>query len=71
MLWGEVARHVIWLMNRTLTKAIDGMTPYEALGKKPDLRHVQEWGEKVWVRIEGGDKLGGHIKEGHWLGIDE
>jgi hypothetical protein len=71
-LWGEAARHVIWLMNRTLTKAIDGMMPYEAtFGKKPDLWHVREWGEKVWVHIEGGDKLGGHIKEGRWLGIDE
>jgi hypothetical protein len=25
----------------------------------------------VWVRIEASDKLGGHVKEGHWLGIDE
>ena len=54
------------------TKAIDGMTLYEAaFGKKPDLQHVQEWGKKVWVHIEGGNKLGGHVKEGHWLGIDE
>lgn len=72
MMWGEAARHVVWLMNRTSTKAVDGMTPYEAaFGKKPDLRHVREWGEKVWVRIEGGDKLGGRVKEGRWLGIDE
>jgi hypothetical protein len=72
MLWGEAARHVVWLMNRTSTKAVDGMTPYEAaFGKKPDLRHVREWGEKVWVRIEGGNKLGGRVKEGRWLGIDE
>lgn len=72
MMWGEAAHHVVWLMNRTLTRAIDGMTPYEAaFGKKPDLRHVREWGEKVWVCIEGGDKLGGCVKEGRWLGIDE
>ena len=47
-------------MNRTSTKAVDGKTPYEAaFAKKPNLRDVREWEEKVWVRIEGGDKLGG------------
>ncbi|PPQ83632.1 hypothetical protein CVT26_000950 [Gymnopilus dilepis] len=71
-LWGEAARHVVWLMNRTSTKAVDGMTPYEAaFGKKPDLRGLREWGEKVWVRIEGGNKLGGRVKEGRWVGVDE
>ena len=29
-LWGEAAHHIVWLMNWTLTKAVDGMTPYEA-----------------------------------------
>jgi hypothetical protein len=71
-LWGEAARHVVWLMNRILTRAVDGKTPYEAsFGKKLDLHHVHEWGEKVWVRTEKGDKLGGCVTEGHWLGIDE
>jgi len=55
-----------------MTKAVDGMTPYEAVfGRKPDLRNVREWGEKVWVRTEGGNKLGGCIREGRWIGIDE
>ena len=59
-------------MNCTLTRAVDGKTPYEAaFGKKPDLHHVRKWGEKVWVRTETGDKLGGCITEGRWLGIDE
>ena len=49
-LWGEAARHVVWLMNRTSTKAVEGMTPYEAtFGTKPNLSEVQEWGERVWV----------------------
>ena len=48
------------------------MTPYKAaFGKKPNLREVREWGEKVWVRVEGGNKLGGHIQEGRWLGLDD
>ena len=64
-LWGEAARHVVWLLNRTSTKAVDGMTPYEAaFGKKPNLSGVWRWGEKVWVRVEGGDKLGGRVVEG-------
>jgi hypothetical protein len=71
-LWGEAARHVVWLLNRTTTKAVDGMTPFEAaFGKKPDLKGVREWGEKVYVRIEGGTKLGGRVREGKWIGMDD
>ena len=48
------------------------MTPYEAaFGKKPDLRNVREWGERVWIQTEDGDKLGGHVREGQWIGVDE
>jgi len=62
----------VWLLNRTTTKAVEGMTPFEAaFGKKPDLKGVREWGEKVYVWIEGGTKLGGRVKEGHWLGMDD
>ena len=32
---------------------------------------MHEWGEKVWVRIRGGNKLGAHVCEGKWMGIDE
>ena len=72
-LWGEAARHVVWLLNRTTTKAVVGMTPYEAaFGKKPDMKGVREWGEKVYVRLEKkGLKLGGRVREGHWMGMDE
>jgi hypothetical protein len=71
-LWGEAARHIIWLLNHTSTKAVDGKTPYEAaFGKKPDLWQVWEWGNKVWVRVEGGNKLGRQIREDYWLGVDE
>ena len=71
-LWGEAAQHVVWLLNRTTTKAVEGMTPYEAaFGKKPNLKGVREWGEKVYVRVEKGTKLGGRVHEGRWLGFDE
>lgn len=69
-LWGEAMCHVLWLMNRTPTKAVVGKTPFEAtFRKKPNLGEVWEWGNKVWVGIEGEDKLGGRVKEGRWMGI--
>ena len=71
-LWGEAAHHVVWFLNRTTTKAVEGMTLFEAaFGKKPDLKGVREWGEKVYVRVEKGTKLGGRVREGRWLGMDE
>ena len=54
------------------TKALDGMTPFEALtGNKPDLRGFREWGYRVWVRNEKTVKLGGRVDEGVWVGFDE
>ncbi|KIJ45343.1 hypothetical protein M422DRAFT_121161, partial [Sphaerobolus stellatus SS14] len=48
------------------------MTPFEAaFGSKPDLSRVREWGELVYVRVEGGTKLGGRVRTGRWLGIDD
>lgn len=71
-LWAEAARHAVWILNHTLTKSLDGKTPLEAAtGKKPDLRELREWGIKVWVRLEKGDKLGGRVKEGRWVGVSE
>ncbi|KAJ7612879.1 hypothetical protein B0H17DRAFT_966613, partial [Mycena rosella] len=71
-LWPEAARHVVWLLNRTSTKAADGMTPYKVIyNHKPDLRGVHEWGETAWVRVEGGSKLGGRMREARWLGFDD
>ena len=72
-LWGEAARHVIWLKNRTSTKAIpSGKTPYELVtGKKPNLADLREWGCPVWVHDTSGSKLDGRAKEGRWVGFDE
>jgi len=39
--------------------------------KKPNLKNVHEWGEKIWVHVEKGNKFGGRVRKGHWLGIDE
>jgi hypothetical protein len=70
-LWGEAARHIVWLMNRVSTKAVQGKTPHEAaFGTKPNLKDLHEWGGKVLIRVEDGNKLGGRVQEGWWLGID-
>jgi len=70
-LWGEAAQHIIWLMNHMLTKAVQGKTPYEAvLGVKPNLSGIHEWGEKCWICVKKGNKLGSCVHEGHWVGVD-
>jgi hypothetical protein len=72
LLWGKAAHHAVGLKNRTPTKALDGITLFEALtGKKLDLRGLKEWGCQVWVRNKMKAKLGGHVKEGVWVGLDE
>jgi hypothetical protein len=70
-LWGEAAHHILWLINQTTTKAVVGMTPFEAVfGRKPNLQDVCEWGKKVWVHVEKGNKSGGCVCEVHCVGID-
>ena len=70
-LWAEAARHAVWLQNQALTCAIEGMTPFKALTQmKPNLSPVCEWGDKCWVQLEKGDKLGGRVCKGWWVGID-
>ena len=59
-------------MNRTKTKAVSDKTPYKAtFRKKPNLSDVWEWGEKLWVRVKKGNKLGGRVKEGKWMGVSD
>ena len=49
-LWGEALKHMVWIRNRSPTKALNGMTLYEALyGEKPTLKGVQEWGSVCWI----------------------
>src|SRR5271168_5309901 len=60
-LWGKAACHMVWLLNRTTTKAVEGMTLFEAaFGRKPNLKGVRE---NVYVRVEKGTKLGGRVQE--------
>ena len=57
-LWAEAIKFAVWLKNRTSTKALGNVTPYERLyGQKPNLSHVPEWGQFMWVRKPASSKL--------------
>ncbi|KDQ50302.1 hypothetical protein JAAARDRAFT_91666, partial [Jaapia argillacea MUCL 33604] len=58
-LWGEAVNHATWLKNQTSTKALEGMTLFEALASgKPDLKGLQAWDSAVWVHDgKAGSKL--------------
>ena len=44
-LWGEAMNTAIYTLNRCLTKAVEGKTPYEAwTGKKPSISHIRVFG---------------------------
>jgi hypothetical protein len=71
-LWGEAVYFVTWLKNRTSTRALGNVTPYERLhGLKPNLAGVPEWGQRVWIHTDAGSKLDGRAVEGHWVGYDK
>ncbi|PIL34675.1 transcription factor [Ganoderma sinense ZZ0214-1] len=70
-LWGEALLHTVWLKNRTLTKALNGRTPYEALtGTPPDLSGIPIWGSQVWVHDESSGKVGVRAVAARWVGFD-
>lgn len=45
IMWGEAVRHSIYLLNRLPTRALTGMTPYEAWNEeKPHIGHIKVFG---------------------------
>ena len=51
-LWAELARTVAHVKNRSPTRALKGMTPYEALyGQRPDVSHFVAIGTKAFVHM--------------------
>jgi hypothetical protein len=71
-LWSEAISHVVWLKNRTTTRALpEGKTPYEMLYKtKPDLSRLFDWGAPIWVHDATGSKLDARGVLGRWVGLD-
>jgi hypothetical protein len=71
-LWGEAAKHAVYLKNCTPTTALGEQTPFEAFfEKKPNLEGLHEFGAKVWVHDANGSKLDGRSNIGCWVGFDE
>ena len=53
-LWEYAINHSAYLRNRTYTKSLEGLTPYEKwFKKKPNISHLREFGASVWVLLQG------------------
>jgi hypothetical protein len=49
-LWGEAVNAAVYVLNRCLTKSVDGMTPFEAWHRrKPVVHHLRTFGCVVYV----------------------
>jgi hypothetical protein len=54
VLWGEVVRTTVYLLNRSITKALLSKTPFEAWhGKKPSVIHLRIFGCVAHVMLVG------------------
>jgi hypothetical protein len=70
-LWAEAMKHAVWLKNRTSTRVLGNVTPYEKLrGEKPNFKDVPEWGQTVWVHAKKRSKLDARGIQGCWVGYD-
>jgi len=50
MLWAEALHFTVWVKNRTLTRVLGNVTPFEKLTRqKPNIAGVPEWGQRMWV----------------------
>ena len=70
-LWGEALHFAVWLKNRTSTRVLGTVTPFERVnGYKPNLGGVPEWGQRVWVHNDKGSKLDARGTIARWVGFD-
>ncbi|KAJ9544829.1 hypothetical protein OSB04_024536 [Centaurea solstitialis] len=71
--WGEAVRHAVNILNRIPTKAVKGMTPYEAMnGSKPTLHHLKVFGCVGYVKkpINHTTKLSNRSTSMVYLGVE-
>src|ERR1043165_5730093 len=51
-LWAEATRQAIYILNRLPTKALQGMTPYEAVNRKaPNIKHIRVFGCIAYAKV--------------------
>jgi hypothetical protein len=49
--WGEAIATAVWILNRVPTKALEGVTPYEAWhGRRPDISYFRTFGCTAFVK---------------------
>jgi len=69
--WVEVVATIVYIMNRTPTTTVHGMTPKEKfIGKKPDVSHLKMFGCIAYVHVldEKRSKLDPKIKKCIFIG---
>ena len=50
--WAEVVNTVVYILNRSATKVVEGKTPHEAYnGKKPSISHLKVFGSECFMHI--------------------
>jgi len=53
-LWESAVEHAAYIRNRSFTTSLQGSTPYQAWhDKKPDIRHLREFGAPIWILLQG------------------
>lgn len=58
-LWGEAARHAVYVLNRVSMKALNDITPYECwFGRKPNIEHLRVFGCLAHTKI-----VKGHLRK--------
>ncbi|HEV7737029.1 MAG TPA: DDE-type integrase/transposase/recombinase [Chlamydiales bacterium] len=51
-IWPEAVNYACYIKNRSPVRALENMTPYEALlGRKPDIERLEEFGTRCWVMV--------------------
>jgi hypothetical protein len=71
--WGEVVVTAVYILNRSPTKALNGMTPYEAWhGRKPTVSHLRVFGCLAFIKELGHiGKLDDRSTPGVFIGYAE
>ena len=55
--WAEAVSTAVYILNRSTTKAVEGMTPLQAyLGKKPSVAHFKVFGSEFFVHVPDADQ---------------
>ena len=63
ILMDQAIAHANYLRNRAPTRALKGLTPYEAWhGHKPNVSHLREFGCDVWILNESKNRSKLHLR---------